>query len=86
MESDHNIQTALMMPDGNGGFMPCPEVLTEEELICFLRIPEISKSKDYSNAIKNLKRIRNLPRLHLCGQTVYPVREILRWISEQTEI
>jgi hypothetical protein len=39
----------FMMPavlrDGNGGFMPCPELLTEQELVLFLRIPEISSSK-----------------------------------------
>jgi len=27
-----------VLPDGNGGFTPCPEVLTEEEAIRYLRL------------------------------------------------
>ena len=27
-----------VLPDGNGGFTVCPELLTEEELIRFLRL------------------------------------------------
>ena len=60
--------TPAVLPDGNGGFTVCPELLTEEELIVFLRIPEVSKSKDYHNAIENLKRMHNLPRVHICGK------------------
>ena len=37
------------MPDGNSGFAPCPMVLIEEELVRFLRIPELSKARDYHN-------------------------------------
>ena len=29
---------AAVLPDGNGGFTPCPEVLTEEEAIRYLRL------------------------------------------------
>jgi hypothetical protein len=47
---------------------PCPELLTEEELIVFLRIPKISKSQDYHNVIENLKRMHDLPRIHICGK------------------
>ena len=78
-------QTPLsVLSDGNGGFTPCPELLTEEELVCFLRIPEVSKANDYSNVIANLKRMRGLPRLHLCGKTLYPTREVMKWITEKS--
>ena len=78
-------QTALsVLPDGNGGFTPCPELLTEDELINFLRIPEVSKADDYSNVIANLKRMHDLPRIHLCGKTLYPTREIMKWITEKS--
>jgi len=39
------------------------ELMTEAELIIFLRIPEISSSKDYHNVIEHLKRIHELPRV-----------------------
>jgi hypothetical protein len=73
-----------VLPDGNGGFAPCPALLTEAELILFLRIPEISKADDYSNVIANLKRMHDLPRIHLCGKTLYPTREVMKWITEKS--
>lgn len=79
----YSFTVASVMPDGNGGFMPCPELLTEEELIRLLRVPEISKAKDHHSVIANLKRMHDLPRLHLCGRTVYPTKEIAKWISEK---
>jgi hypothetical protein len=72
------------LSDGNGGYMPCPELLTEAELIRLLRVPEVSKANDYSNVIANLKRMHDLPRLHLCGKTLYPTREIMVWITEKS--
>ncbi|MEE9370744.1 MAG: hypothetical protein V3W45_04650 [Sedimentisphaerales bacterium] len=73
-----------VLPDGNGGFTPCPELMTEQELVRFLRIPEISKADDYSNVIANLKRMHDLPRIHLCGKTLYPTREVMKWITEKS--
>jgi hypothetical protein len=57
--------------------------MTEEELIRFLRIPEISNAKDYRNVVENLKRLRNLPRIHICNRTLYPTEAILRWIERE---
>ena len=87
MKPDNNnliSSTQAILPDGNGGFKPCPELMTEQELIHFLRIPEISKADDYSNVIANLKRRHDLPRIHLCGKTLYPTREIMKWITEKS--
>ncbi len=47
-----------------------PDLLTEEELIEYLRIPKISKSTNYHNVIENLKRMRDLPRIHICGKAL----------------
>jgi len=75
-----------VLPDGNGGFTPCPELMTESELIEFLRIPEISNSKDYHNVIENLKRVRGLPRIHICRKALYPKKAILEWVEKQTGV
>ena len=77
------IATAVL-PDGNGGFIPCPELLTEEELILFLRIPEISNATDYSNVVEKLKRMHNLPRIHICGKLLYPREAVKEWIRSKT--
>ena len=53
-----------MMPDGEGDWQPVPQLMTEDELIRFLRIPEISKASDYSNVIDNLRRMHDLPCIH----------------------
>jgi len=73
-----------VVSNGNGGFVICPELLTEDELIVFLRIPEISKSQDYHNAVENLKRMHDLPRIHICGKTLYPQKAIKEWIEKKT--
>jgi len=75
-----------VLPQADGSWRPCPELMTEDELIRFLRIPEISNAKDLHNVIENLKRMRDLPRLHLCKKVLYPTRAILEWIESQTDI
>ena len=62
-----------------------PELMTEEELIRFLRIPEISDASNFHYVIEHLKRMRNLPRIHLCKKVLYPTRAILEWIQKETQ-
>lgn len=75
---------APILPDGEGGFTPCPMLLTEQEVIRLLRIPEISNAADHHNVIENLKRMRGFPRIHLCGKALYPLEAVSRWIGENT--
>ena len=60
-----------------------PELMTEAEVIQFLRIPELSSSKDYHNVIENLKRVRGLPRIHICRKALYPKKAVLQWVERQ---
>ena len=60
------------------------ELMTEEELISFLRIPEVSTSKDYHNVIKNLIRYRDLPRIKICHKLLFPKEAVLEWINKET--
>ncbi len=62
---------------------PCPMVMTEQELICFLRIPEISNAANYRHVIENLKRSHGLPRIHLCGKTVYLADSVKQWLQQR---
>ena len=64
---------------------PISELMTEAELIAFLRIPEISKSKDYHYVIENLKRMHDLPCIHISKQALYPRWAVLKWAEEKLE-
>ena len=76
--------TPAILPNGNGEFTPCPELLTEEELVIFLRIPHVSNARNYHNVIENLKRMHGLPRIHICGKPLYPREAINEWIKNKT--
>jgi len=71
-----------ILPGPTGEFLPCPTVMTEEELVRFLRIPEISNATDYRNVIQNLKRMHGLPRIHLCGKAVYLTDSVRQWLQQ----
>jgi hypothetical protein len=79
-------QGDMHMPDltsiGDNGL----ELMTESEVIIFLRIPEISNSKDYHNVIEHLKKYRGLPRIHICRKALYPKRAILKWMEKETDV
>jgi len=70
-------------PESSGGFVSCPAVMTEKELIRFLHIPEISKATDYRNVMQNVKRRHGLPRIHLCGKAVYPTDSVRQWLRQR---
>lgn len=87
IESKTNTTTEIpaTLPDRNGGFKSCPNLLTENELIRFLCIPEISKAQNHHNVITHLKRYRELPCIHICRQPLYPRQAVLGWIEELTQ-
>jgi hypothetical protein len=61
------------------------ELMTEEELVSFLRIPLLTKAKDHGNVIDNLKRMHGLPCIHICKKPLYPLDAVRRWIAEKLE-
>ena len=62
-----------------------PELMTQSELIEYLRIPEVSKTDNYDNVVGNLKRMHDLPCIHLCKQPLYPIDAVRKWIAEKVE-
>ena len=61
-----------------------PDLMTEQELVQFLRIPHVSKANNYSNVVKNLIRFRDLPRIQICNKLLYPKKAILEWVEKET--
>jgi hypothetical protein len=45
--TQEHTELVAILPEPNGGFGFCPTVMTEEELIRFLRIPEISGAANH---------------------------------------
>ena len=86
IEYRHNSRLGLTttMPDGVNVWWPVPQLMTQNELVRFLRIPEISAAKNQCNVIEHLKRYRSLPRIRLCNKTLYPLNAILKWIEKET--
>ncbi len=60
-----------------------PELMTEQEVIQYLRIPEVSKSTNHSNVIENLKRMRDLPCIHISRQPLYPLDSVRKWVKDE---
>lgn len=86
MLNDCDIQMPwpAVLPDGNGGFVPCPELMTQEELIRYLRIPEISKARNPANVIANLVRMHDLPCIHVSKTPLYPLEAVRQWVRDKT--
>jgi hypothetical protein len=44
------------MPENGDAWQPVPQLMTQDELVRFLRIPKISAARDQHNVIEHLKR------------------------------
>jgi len=71
-------------PSENNTNGQIPDLMTEAELIQYLRIPEVSNAKDSHNVIENLKRMRELPRMHISNKPLFPLKAIKEWIDQKT--
>jgi len=80
--AQQDIGFTAILPSEDGEFGLCPTVMTEEELVTFLRIPEISRARNHRNVIENLRRRYGLPRIHLCGKTVYLMHSVRAWLEK----
>ena len=60
-----------------------PELMTETELMCFLRIPDVSHGANPHNVVENLKRFHQLPCIHISRQPLYPLAAVRRWVEDK---
>jgi len=60
-----------------------PELMTEAELMRFLRIPDVSHGANPSNVVENLKRFHHLPCIHISRQPLYPLTAVRRWVEDK---
>ena len=79
MESSNAVNLSLNLDLTN-----LPDLLTIDEVIQVLRIPQVSTSKDYHNVVKNLIRFRDLPRIQISKKLLFPKKAVLEWVEKET--
>jgi hypothetical protein len=80
-QDNNTFSDPVAHPDNGGGTLQ--ELMTEEELIAFLRIPLISKTQNHGYVIENLKRMHDLPCIHICKKPLYPLNAVRKWIEDK---
>jgi len=60
-----------------------PDLMTEPELMHFLRIPDVSQAANPHHVIENLKRFHQLPCIHISRQPFYPLVAVRRWVEDK---
>lgn len=73
LQSNHIIVPVL--PDGKGGFTPCPTLLTESETIRYLRL-DCSNGGNHKNTLKYY-RDKDLLKTTRVGRQLFYMREFL---------
>ena len=78
--SVNTIMSAAVLPDGNGGYTPCPDLLTEDEAIRYLRLDTIN----IKNRAATLERYRKdglLRGVQISKKIFYKRTELERFVE-----
>ena len=76
---------STILPDGNGGFTPCPELLTENEAIKFLRLDEVDVD-DPASTLRYYRK-KGLLRATQVGKCIrYRRIELEKLLDRLTEV
>jgi hypothetical protein len=60
-----------------------PELMTETELMHFLRIPDVSHTSNPYHVVENLRRFHRLPCIHISRQPLYPLAAVRKWVEDK---
>lgn len=74
---------ASALPDGNGGFVPCPDVLTEDEVIRFLRL-DLETSSDPRQTLKYYRDRGELVAIRLGRKNRYRRQGIDGFLAQKS--
>ncbi len=77
------LDSSATLPAAGGALQPCPVLMTEGKWIHVLRIEEIGTAGNYRHVIEKLNRRHGLPRIRLCGKTVYLTHSVTQWLQRQ---
>lgn len=78
------MMTPVVLSDGNGGFTPCPELLTEDEAIRFLRLDTVN-IKDRAATLKRYRKDGLLRGVQISKKIFYIRTELENLIERLME-
>ena len=75
---------AAVLPDGNGGFTPCPELLTEDEAILYFRLDE-GGSSDPKRTLKYYRDRGQLIAIKVGKKNRYRRQDLDNFLDQKSE-
>lgn len=75
------LNTQAILPDGHGDFMPCPELLTEDEAIRYLRL-DVNGPRNPSSTLKYYRDQGVLRGIRIGRNLRYPRKELDHMIEK----
>ena len=76
-----SLNTQAIVPDGHGSFMPCPELLTEDEAIRYLRL-DVNGPRNPSSTLKYYRDQGVLRGIRVGRNLRYPRKELDHMIEK----
>ena len=80
----HNTLVSAVLPDGKGGFTPCPEVLTEEEAIRYLRL-DVDGPEHPENTLRYYREKKLLKGTRIGKRIRYTRRSLDEFLERMTD-
>ena len=72
-----------VLPDGNGGFAPCPELLTEDEAIRYLRL-DIDGPTKPENTLRYYREKKKLKGTRIGKRVLYTRKALDEFLEKMT--
>ena len=85
MNNQYNLIGITVMSDGNGGFMPCPELLTEQEAIRYLRL-DVDGSGDVCRTMKYYRDGGKLIAIKVGQKNRYRRQDLDNFLANKSEV
>ena len=60
-----------------------PELMTETELMHFLRIVDVSHGANPHHVVENLKGFHQLPCIYISKRPLYALAAVRRWVEDK---
>jgi len=76
---------AAVLPDGNGGFTSCPELLTEDEAIRYLRL-DTDDSADPKKTLKYYRDTGKLVAIKVGRRKRYRRQDLENFLAQKSEL
>jgi len=80
-KTKYSFSAPAILPDGNGGFTPCPELLTEDEAIRYLRL-DIDGPHNPNGTLKYYRDQGVLRAVRIGRNLRYPRKELDQMVEK----